>query len=248
MTTTEINSSRPRSNARPTHSQSAQSTDADMVDVLLVEDDRAASYSLWTLLRSQAGIRIVATAESSAEALTLVARLRPRVCLVSVALGRGEGIGLAHSLKQTTDAPRVLIHADRVDAALNGTAMIVGADGVLWRYGDPDELASVIRSTGGGLGQRYTPSSEVIGALIDQVEERDRAIAAMLLLRTPPDEIARTLGISASAFRVRRREIARRLGEAGDEATKSPLEHPRVAITGCAIGPDGAERALDNAA
>lgn len=245
MTTTEITSSRFRSDAWSTQSRNGQSTDADVAHVFLVDDDRAASYSLRTLLGGQPGIRIVATAESSAEALALVGRLRPGVCLVSAALGRGEGIGLVHSLKQMTDAPRVLIHADRVDAALEGTAMLAGADGVLWRYGDPDELASVIRSVGGGLAQQYTPSPEVIGELIDRVEERDRAIAAMLLLRTPPDEIAHTLGISASAFRARRREIARRLGEAG---RAGPLEHGTIADRRDRPGSDDAgELALERA-
>ena len=47
--------------------------------------------------------------------------------------------------------------------------------------------------------------------LLDQVDERDRAILAMLLEQIHPDDIAATVGISAAALRLRRAHIAARL-------------------------------------
>ena len=47
--------------------------------------------------------------------------------------------------------------------------------------------------------------------LLDQVEDRDRAILAMLLEDAHPDDIAATVGISAAALRRRRRQISARL-------------------------------------
>jgi DNA-directed RNA polymerase specialized sigma24 family protein len=47
--------------------------------------------------------------------------------------------------------------------------------------------------------------------LLDQVDDRDRAMLAMLLEDMHPDDIAATLGISASAFRRRLVHVIDRL-------------------------------------
>ncbi len=47
--------------------------------------------------------------------------------------------------------------------------------------------------------------------LLERVEERDRAILAMLQERIHPDDIAATLGISGAALRRRRARINARL-------------------------------------
>jgi FixJ family two-component response regulator len=46
---------------------------------------------------------------------------------------------------------------------------------------------------------------------LDRVEDRDRAILAMLLERLHPDDIAATVGISAATLRRRRARIMARL-------------------------------------
>jgi FixJ family two-component response regulator len=56
----------------------------------------------------------------------------------------------------------------------------------------------------------HPPDPEVI-ALLDQVEDRDRALLAMLLESSPDDDIAATLGISGAAVRRRRARLLDRL-------------------------------------
>lgn len=48
-----------------------------VVDVLIVDDGRAASYALWALLNWQPGLRICGTAESRERALGTVRQLTP---------------------------------------------------------------------------------------------------------------------------------------------------------------------------
>jgi FixJ family two-component response regulator len=48
-------------------------------------------------------------------------------------------------------------------------------------------------------------------SLLDQVEDRDRAILSRMLEHTHPDDIAATVGISAAALRRRRKRIGARL-------------------------------------
>jgi hypothetical protein len=50
-----------------------------------------------------------------------------------------------------------------------------------------------------------------VEALLDRVEDRDRAILAMLMERIHPADIAATLGISAAKLRLRHARIVARL-------------------------------------
>jgi FixJ family two-component response regulator len=60
--------------------------------------------------------------------------------------------------------------------------------------------------------ERFTePRLSDTVALLDRVEDRDRAILAMLLERVHPDDIAATLGISAANLKRRHARIVARL-------------------------------------
>lgn len=182
------------------------------IDLVIVDDHRAARYSVWALLSWERDLWVTGTANSSAEALTLAKRRRPDACLISATLGQGEALTLASRMKHLVDPPRVLIFADAVDQHLACAATVAGADGVLWRYADPEEQASVIRRAASGEQQFPNLQPNEIHALLDQVEDRDRAIVAMLIEHTHPDHIAGLLGISAHSLELRRQGILKRLG------------------------------------
>jgi two-component system, NarL family, response regulator DesR len=229
------------------------------LDLLLVDDQLAARYSVGTLLRLQRDLREIATAHGSVDALTLAQRHRPRVSLISAALGPGEALSLVCRMKRLIHPPRVLILADVIDAQLVGAAIIAGADGVLWRYADPEELAGVIRRA--ATGEQHFPALRRDGVLtlLDRVEDRDRATLAMLLDGVPPDDVARTLGISARALDLRRKIILKSLGtparattlagtmsfsnriEFGAHSRSAPLRLGRRVIAGSVLGTPGSD-------
>jgi DNA-binding NarL/FixJ family response regulator len=93
-------------------------------------------------------------------------------------------------------------------------AVIAGADGTIWRYGDPDQLVDAIRRAAAGRSPPDDLAEAAIDGLLDRVEDRDRPIVTMLVHRTSLDEIARTLGISAGSLRARRHELIKRLEDA----------------------------------
>jgi len=115
------------------------------VEVLLVDDDRWASYSLWALLNWQPGIRVIGRAHTAAEALALVSERRPQVCLVAAGLEVGQGLALVQRLLQGPEAGRVIVYDDRPDADLYARALSAGAAAVFCRYDDPALLAQEIR-------------------------------------------------------------------------------------------------------
>jgi DNA-binding NarL/FixJ family response regulator len=203
------------------------------VEVLLVDDDRTASYSLWSLLNWRPGIRISASVDSPTEAFKAIRRLRPDICLVAAALGEHEGTSLCHAVKQLPQPPRVILYGDRASDELEGAGMIAGVDGTVSRYGDADRLEQTIkRVASGDIGEQPRLGADCIRDLIDRVADPDRPIAAMLLEGVPPDDIAWTQGISASSFRARRREIVKRIERSADSrsvarVTRHALRDPR---------------------
>jgi two-component system response regulator DesR len=229
-------------------------------DVLLVDDRPEARWRVWALLRWERDIREIATADSGVEGLAVAQRCRPRVCLISATLGEREALTLAGTMKHLAQPPSVLILADVVDTDLAGAAIIAGADGVLWHYADPDELAAVIGRAADGDQHFPTLRRAGVVRLLDRVEDRDRAIVAMLLERVPPDEVARTLGISARALDLRRKSILktvlghprerRRLrgrsepfesSQVRPHSNPAPLPPGRRALAGSALGTPGSD-------
>lgn len=214
MSSTSISSPpRNRRSRRSVSRNGDQLSHRGELDLLLVDDHLAARYSVWALLRFERGIRAIDTADSSIEALRLARRHRPHVCLISATLGLGEALTLASKIKHLMHPPRVLIYADAIDALVAGAAFLAGADGVLWRYADSQQHARVVRRVASGEQHFPTLRSDEVHALLDRVEDRDRAIVAMLLERIVRDDVARTLGISARAVERRRQSILQRLAD-----------------------------------
>ena len=213
MSSTSISPFQPHlESSAPTNRNGGDPRHGGEIELLIVDDHRPAQYNLWALLRRKQDIRVTGTANSSAEAVTLAKRRRPHACLISATLGQGEALTLTSRMKRLADPPRVLIFADAVDQYLACAATVAGADGVIWRYADPDEQAEVIRRA--ATGERHFPDLQpnAIRALLDHVDDRDRAIVAMLLERARPDHIAGLLGISAHCLELRRQGILKRLG------------------------------------
>jgi two-component system response regulator DesR len=182
------------------------------IDVLIADDRRGVSYSVWALLTWKEGIRLIANVQSGEEALRVARERKPCVCLVSATLLARDGLELAHQLKHLGDPPRVLIYADSIDERLAASAVIAEADGVVWRYQDPEETAAAIRRVASGQQNFPTLARDGFAQLAASLDDRDRAIVALLLDNAHPDDIASTLGLSARLLRERRQAIRKRLG------------------------------------
>ncbi len=184
------------------------------IDVLLADDRRATSYQAWALLSSLNDVRAVRTGERMDEVMSLAARHASDLVMVSAAFGGSEGLRLTHRLKGILKPPPVLIYGTVVDSWLVGAALIAGGDGVFDLETGAERLAETLARI--SAGEQVFPAlvPDPFPELADRVDESDRRIVAMLLLRNSPDEIARLLGISGNSLRARRTAIAGRLDAA----------------------------------
>lgn len=179
------------------------------VDVLIVDDQPWAIPRVSSTPGRRRQIRVIATAESSDEALRMATELKPDVCMVSARLE--DWLRLARRLKQLDEPPRTLIYGAAADTRVIGAAIIAETDGLLRRYVGPEELADILRRVSSGAKPFPSLQPDQCHELLDCVDDPDRAIVAMLLERVPADYVASTLGLSARSLRVRRQAILTRL-------------------------------------
>ena len=184
------------------------------VRVLLVEDSAAVAHRLRALLNWQPDVHVCETAATGQDALEATRHLTPDVCLVSATVGPAAGLRLADRLKRCARAPHVLFYAPAVEPLMVAAARLAGADGVIARDDDPAAIARAVTATANGVMPPAPLADRTPQRLADLAGEADRPIVTMLLLGIHPDEVARTLGISARALRARRRHILYGLDEA----------------------------------
>jgi DNA-binding NarL/FixJ family response regulator len=198
-----------------------------------VEDRPAVAHRLRAVLNWQPGVCVCETATNGHDALLATRRLAPQLVLVSAAVGPATALRLTDRLKRLAGARHVLLYAEAVEPILAAAARLAGADGVVARDADPAALARTIAGTVDGAAPPSALTARAPQRLADLTEDRDRPIVTMLALGIHPDDVARTLGISARALRTRRRQILYELDEAliVAAAVRTVASNPRRGAT-----------------
>jgi CheY-like chemotaxis protein len=117
------------------------------VSVLVVDDD-ARFRGLAARTLTAHGMIVVGQAATVAEAVELVAALRPDAVLVDVGLPDGDGLTLARHLAALPWRPRIVLTSSDRDATTHEDALAAGAVGFVAKDDVPD--ASLARLLGGG--------------------------------------------------------------------------------------------------
>ena len=157
--------------------------------VLVVDDHSAVRSGIEALLEGEPGLAPVGTAGGAAEALALAQQTRPDVAIVDFQLGDHDGLWLCRRLKELPEPSRVVLYSAFADGPLALAGVIAGADGVVHKASLAGELCDTVRAVAAG----------------------HRAILAMLLDGTDPDEIARVLGMRPAWLAARRWAMLERL-------------------------------------
>jgi DNA-binding NarL/FixJ family response regulator len=178
------------------------------IDLLIVDDRPWASPRVSLTASSKGQIRLIATAASE-QAVGIAEEQKPDVCMVSA--GLDDWLSLVCRMKQLDQPPRMLVYCAAADTRMIGMAIIAETDGLLHRYAAAEELAEILRRMTSGARMFPSLQPDQFRELLDCVDDPDRAIAAMLLERVPPDQIANTLGLSARSLARRRQAILARL-------------------------------------
>jgi DNA-binding NarL/FixJ family response regulator len=171
--------------------------------VAIIDPQPAVRAGLVMLLRAEPGLVPVGAAPGVAEAQDLLAR-HPDVVLLESQLRDGDGIALCRRLKAGSDAPRVVFYTSLPDAEVELLARVAGADGIVDKAAPPAELFDAIKLVARGATALPPVTREQLEAAAHRVEPDDLALLAMLVDRTPADDVADTLRLDP-------RRMARRI-------------------------------------
>ncbi len=194
-----------------------------MIRVLSVDDHPALQAGLHTVLRAEPGLVPVGTAANEFELWPALERTCPDVVLLDYHLPRSDGLLLCHRIKQTIQAPKVLIYSAYADASLAVPAVIAGADGLLHKSAPANDLFNAIRTV--ARGEKVLPkiSIELQSAAAERLDPEDRPIVPMVLDGASEGEIREALRLEPADLAARIERMIGRLrvavpGSAGSAA------------------------------
>jgi len=186
---------------------------ANVVRVLLVEDQTMLRGALASLLDLEADITVVAQAMNGREALKLILQSSPDVVVTDIEMPERTGLELAADLKLAENKTRVIILTTFARPGYLRRALDAGARGYLLKDRPASELAEAIRRVHAGL-RVIDPAlaAEAWSADEDPLSDRERQILQRAGEGRTSAEIAADLRLSEGTVRNYLSEAITKLG------------------------------------
>lgn len=196
----------------------------DAIRVLLAEDHVLVRAGLCALLKSAAGIEVIAETGDGQDALRLIREHRPDVALLDIAMPGLNGLDVLARVQSECPAVKVIILSMHANEEYVRQALRAGAIGYVLKDASAADLEQAIRSV--ALGEPYLSSAvsrhviaeysrghtgEPVGP-IELLTPRQREILQLLAEGHPTKDIAHMLQLSAKTVETHRAQLMERLG------------------------------------
>jgi DNA-binding NarL/FixJ family response regulator len=194
-----------------------------VIRVLLADDHALVRAGLAALVRDLPGIEVVAEAGDGREALALIARHRPNVVLMDVAMPGLNGLEAAARIAREFPGVHVIVLSAYGDEEYVLAALRAGATGYLLKGASPQELELAI--TAAARGEAYLTPATSRHVVEDYrrraagdagapaaLTPRQREILQLVAEGKSSKEIAVLLDLSVKAVESHRGQIMERLG------------------------------------
>ncbi|MBG9792556.1 hypothetical protein ABD76_08625 [Paenibacillus dendritiformis] len=173
-----------------------------MIRIVIAEDQRMLRGALASLLDLEDDIEVVGQAGDGDEALELIARLEPDVCLMDIEMPAKSGLDVAEELKRQRLNCRVIILTTFGRPGYFERAVKAGVQGYLLKDEPSERLAEAIRNV--VRGEREI-SPELAFAVVHEEDnpltEREREILKLAAEGRTANEIASALYLSYGTVR-----------------------------------------------
>jgi two-component system response regulator NreC len=195
-----------------------------MISVIIADDHEVVRQGVRALLRSDAGIRIVAEAADGGEAVRMVERHRPDVLILDVALPVMNGLEVVRETTRLCPRTRTVMLSMHASESYVADALRNGAVGYVLKDSPSTELLEAIREVKAGRRYLSPPLSQrAIDAYMEKIESaaldpfdtltpRERQILQLAASGKTNQEIAEQLFISARTVESHRANLMRKLG------------------------------------
>lgn len=194
-----------------------------MISIVIAEDQRLLRGAMASLLDLEDDIEVAGEAGDGAEALGLIERLQPDVCLMDIEMPLMSGLEVAEILKSRGNATKIIILTTFARPGYFERGVKAGIQGYLLKDEPVDKLAEAIRRVMGG--HREVSPELVFGSLREEnpLSDREREILKLAGAGRSAGEIASALHLSYGTVRNYISEILGKL------EVKSRIEAVRLA-------------------
>lgn len=194
------------------------------IKVVIADDHPIVRGGLKTLLEGQDKLLVVGEAEDGQQAMDMIARLKPDVAIVDIAMPKINGIDVAKRVAASYPATHVIILTMLRDSAYMTKALDAGAHGFLLKEAPGEEILTAIERV--VVGERYFGQSafDLIGRedrstalsekqqLIERLTNREKEILMLVAEGLNTQEIAQKLCLSHRTIDTHRANIMHKLG------------------------------------
>lgn len=192
----------------------------NLISVAVLDSQPLYRDALVGLIDKHHAMRVAGTAPPTKEAISMIAREHPRVCVLDYDLPEREGHELIRSMCECTPAPRVLVLAGT--SQLDGAYAIIeaGAAGCLMKSADGEEIVETICRLAKGEGVFHPEIQTMIAGHIrgharhhrNSISEREREILCLTAEGLSAHEIGETLNLAESTVKTHLTRIYGKLG------------------------------------
>ncbi|PLT31881.1 response regulator transcription factor [Peribacillus deserti] len=170
-----------------------------MITIVIAEDQQMLLGALGSLLNLEEDMSVVGKASNGAEAVSLVNKLKPDVCIMDIEMPGKTGLEAAEEIKDA--GCRVIILTTFARSGYFQRALKAGVSGYLLKDSPSEELASSIRSIVGGK-RIYAPElmDDVYGEE-NPLTDREKEVLELVADGKNTKEIADELSIKTGTVR-----------------------------------------------
>ena len=192
--------------------------------ILLVDDHPIVREGLARVISEEPDLTVCGQAGTSAEALALVAALRPALVIVDVTLGDASGLELLKELRARQPELPVLVLSMHHETQYAERALRAGASGYIMKQAPPQELVTAIRQA--LRGEVYLSPAMTRQALasvarlkpqdrrspVERLSDRELEVFELIGRGHRPRVIAEKLRLSVKTIEYHNGNIKRKLG------------------------------------
>lgn len=181
-----------------------------MIKLVIAEDQGLLSSALATILNLEADLEVVGIASNGEEALQLIEKEQPDICLTDIEMPKKTGLDIAEALKDKRQ--KVIILTTFAREGYFERAVRAGVSGYLLKDTPSDELIQNIRAV--MEGKKFYSPELVTGMLFQQdnpLTEREREVLLAVGEGLSSKEIAGKLFLSDGTVRNYMSEILNKL-------------------------------------
>ncbi|MEZ4736172.1 MAG: response regulator transcription factor [Caldilineaceae bacterium] len=195
------------------------------ITVFLADDHGIVRDGVRLLLNAQPDIRVVGEAANGREAVRQVARLRPHIAVLDLAMGELNGVEATRQIRAVCPETQVIILSMYASSEHIYQALNAGARGYVLKEAAADELVNAVRTV--QAGQRFLNprvADELVAHYLDnrtllaqesplaQLTDREREVLQLVVEGKTSGEISELIAISPKTVDTYRSRLMQKLG------------------------------------